>query len=144
MNVIVEKLAPGEEPSVIFRVEHITDKIMRMIQMLESPDEWVVHVGNESFRILISDVFYLETVESKVFVYTEQAIYQSKLKLSEIEAELNGNDFLRTSRQMIVNIEKIQSVMPAGNGRFQMTLLNGEKLIVSRQYVSEMKRRFGV
>jgi len=144
MKVIVEKIPQGEETQVIFQVAHMTDKIRRAISILESPDKLVVYLGNERFQVAISDILYVETVDLKVFVYVDQAVYQSRLKLTEIEAGLDDSDFLRISKQMIVNIGKIQSVMPAGNGRFQASLFNGEKLIISRQYVPEMKRRFGV
>jgi DNA-binding LytR/AlgR family response regulator len=36
---------------------------------------------------------------------------------------------------------KIDHVRPAFNGRFSATLFSGEEVIISRQYVPELKKR---
>jgi DNA-binding LytR/AlgR family response regulator len=64
--------------------------------------------------------------------------------LYELEEKLEQGDFLRISKQTIVNVRKIKSVAPAGDSRFQTTLANGERLIISRQYVPALKERFGI
>ena len=45
---------------------------------------------------------------------------------------------------MILNADKIQYVRPSVSGRFEATLANNEKVIISRQYVGELKRLLGV
>ena len=40
---------------------------------------------------------------------------------------------------MILNADKIQYVHPSVSGRFEATLENSEKVIISRQYVGELK-----
>ena len=44
---------------------------------------------------------------------------------------------------MKMNAEKIDYVLPSLSGRFEAVLDNGEKDIVSRKYVAELKRLFG-
>ena len=45
---------------------------------------------------------------------------------------------------MILNISKIRSVAPSVNGRFEAKLLNGESVIISRQYVPVLKKKLGM
>ena len=45
---------------------------------------------------------------------------------------------------MVLNADKIDYITPSLSGRFEATLLNGEKTVVSRQYVSELKKRMGI
>ena len=45
---------------------------------------------------------------------------------------------------MIINLAKIRSVSPSVNGRFEAKLLNGEVAVISRQYVSVLKRKLGM
>lgn len=45
---------------------------------------------------------------------------------------------------MVLNTEKISCVVPSFSGRFTATLLNGEKVVVSRQYVAELKKLIGL
>ena len=52
-----------------------------------------------------------------------------------------GAYFLRVSKSMIVNLKKIKCVRSDISGRMEATLLNDEKIIISRGYVKEIKRR---
>jgi DNA-binding LytR/AlgR family response regulator len=122
----------------------MTDSVMRAINMLKSPDSLTVYIDGQAFLLPAADIFYVESVDLKSFVYTEKTVYRSKMKLYEIEEMLNKSDFLRISKQFIVNIRKIKSVAPAGDSRFLATLSNGEKVIISRQYVPALKERFGL
>ena len=45
---------------------------------------------------------------------------------------------------MLLNIEVIQSVSPTFSGRFEATLVNDERVAVSRKYVPELKKALGM
>ena len=53
-------------------------------------------------------------------------------------------DFVRCSKSMIVNMEKIEYLSPLFSGRLEAHLKNGEKIIISRQYVHHLKVRLGI
>ncbi len=144
MKIIIQDPSPGEEDSVIISVKCMTDSVMRAINMLKSPDSVTVYIDDHALLLPVGNIFYAESVDLKTFVYAEKSVYRSRLKLYELEDILNKSDFLRISKQVIVNIKKIKSVSPAGGGRLQTTLSNGEKVIISRQYVSALKGRFGL
>ena len=144
MRIIIEDPAEGEEDSVIIRVRSTTEKISRAIDILKHADDLTVYLDNQALLLPAAEIFYIESVDLKTFVYANNKVYLSKLKLYELKNLLNQGDFLRTSKQMILNLRKVQSVSPAGGGRFQALLLNGEKVIISRQYVPMLKERFGL
>ena len=50
----------------------------------------------------------------------------------------------RCSKAMILNLAKVRSVAPSLNGRFEARLTNGESVIISRQYVPDLKKRLGM
>lgn len=87
---------------------------------------------------------YIEAVERNTFVYTAEASYESDLKLYEIEQQLLAQNFIRVSKQSIVNMRKIKSLRADINRKIRVTLVNGEQLIVSRTYADEFKRSLGV
>ena len=62
----------------------------------------------------------------------------------ELEERFVGTDFLRVSKSVIMNLSKVKSLSPAFNGRFEATMKNGEKVIVSRQYVPVLKEKLGL
>jgi len=144
MRIIIQDPIPGEDDSIIINVRTMTDKIARAIDILKSPDDLTVYTGDHALMMPVGAVFYVESVEQKTFVYAEKEVYRSRLKLYEIEEILNLSDFLRISKQVIVNVKKIRSIAPAGDGRFSARLTNGEAVTISRQYVSTLKARFGL
>ena len=144
MRIIIQDPAPDEQDSVVISVRCMTESIMRAISMLKSPDSLTVYVDSQALLLPVGDIFYIESVDLKTFVYAWKDVYRSRQKLYEVEEMLNKSDFLRISKQVIVNVRKIKSVSPAGEGRFQAALANGEKVIISRQYVPALKERFGL
>ena len=144
MRIIIQDPEPGEEDRVIVSVRCMTDNVMRAINILKSPETLTVYLDDQAFLLPMKHVFYAESVDLKTFVYAEKTVYKSKLRLYELEELLNKGDFLRISKQVIVSVKKIRSVASAGEGRFRATLTNGEKVIISRQYVPALKERFGL
>ena len=144
MKIMIQDPKEGEEDSIIINVKNMSDKIMRALEILKSPDDLTVQLDNQTFKLPLPEIFYIESVDFKTFVCAETVVYQSKLKLYEVEEILNQGDFLRISKQVVVNVSKIRSVSSAGGGRFQALLANGEKVIVSRQYAPALKERFGL
>jgi DNA-binding LytR/AlgR family response regulator len=100
--------------------------------------------GHEIYRVKSSDIFYIETVENRSFIYCENAVYESRNKLYELEEMVSGTDFLRISKSVILNLSKVQKLIPALSGRFEAVLINDLKVIISRQYVSELKKRLEI
>lgn len=144
MKIIIQDPPPNEEDSVTISVKQITDNISRAINLLKSPDSITVYLDDQALMLPIANVFYAESVDLKTYVYASKTVYRSRLKLYELEELLSSGDFLRISKQIIVNIKKIKSVTAAGAGSFSATLVNGEKVIISRKYVPDLKARFGL
>jgi DNA-binding LytR/AlgR family response regulator len=144
MKIIIQDPSPGEGDSAIFNVRCLTDNINRAINLLKSPDSVTVYTEGEAFLLATNHIYYIESVDLKTFVYAEKTVYRSMMKLYELEDILATGGFLRCSKQVIVNMNKIKSVAPAGDSRFMATLLNGERVLISRQYVPTLKARFGL
>ena len=71
-------------------------------------------------------------------------VYEVREKLYTLEKLLTGTAFMRASKSTILNLDKVKSLSPAFGGRFEAVLDNGEKTIISRQYVSVLKERLGL
>ena len=100
--------------------------------------------NKETFLIPINEIFYFESVDGDIFFYTENEVYEAEAKLYKIEESLKDLKFSRISKTVIANLDKMLSIKKAENSRLVSTLVNGEKLVVSRQYVSDIKRKLGV
>ena len=118
------------------------EKLLATIRILDQ--QLMVTKEDENHLVDISNIIYVEAVERKTFVYTPEMVYESKLKLYEMEERLCAGSFMRISKSCLVNLRYIKSLKNDIERKLRLTLKNGEQIIVSRQYADEMKRRLGV
>ncbi|QJW49342.1 LytTR family transcriptional regulator [bacterium BFN5] len=145
MKIIIEKIPDGVEPEIIIKCNEVDDSFMQLIDSIKSTSKKLVGLIDSRMHIVEpNDVFYFEAVDNKVFIYCKEKVFESKLKLYEIEKIYVNGDFFRASKSTILNIAKINSVLPLFYGRFEALLLNGEKVVISRQYVPVFKRKLGL
>jgi len=71
-------------------------------------------------------------------------VYELPLKLYELEEILASAGFIRSAKSQVLNLYKIDSLCPDFGGRIEVTMQNGERLIVSRQYAKQLKERLGI
>ena len=91
------------------------------------------------YQIDLSEILYIESVDRKTFIYTEKEIFESPKRLYMLEDELRGSSFFRASKATIINLRKVHSIQPEIGARLILTMDNGEKIVVSRQYASIIK-----
>lgn len=136
---IIEKL---KKESCTFYIHKVTPFILDMVSTIEnSSDKYLVAKSthkNEQEKISCSTIFYLEYLERKIFIYTKENIFETKIPLYKLEHDLPDN-FIRISKNIIINIHFLNKFSVKPNGNLEALLSNGEKVIVSRKYVSSLK-----
>ena len=132
------------DTSVTIHAPRLTREIEKMIAMMRMLDMQISAEKNGETYILDTDqILYIEALERKTFIYTETEMYESELKLYEAE-QLLERDFLRISKQTIVNLRMIKSLKADINRKIKLTLKNGEQIMVSRMYSDELRKKLGV
>ena len=146
MKITIETPKPGEEDEIILRCASLDKKMMNLIYSLKAGTEHGLtgYMEERIVKLVPEDVFYFESVDNKVFAYLDEGVYEIRKRLYELEEEYAHTDFLRISKSSIVNVAKISYLKPVFNGRFEAALKNGEKIIISRQYVLELKKKLGI
>lgn len=145
MKVTIMDIGLDEEEEIILKCRSLDDDMVKMINHLkQGGSKLTVYKGSEMFFIDAEKVFYFESVDQKVFAYCRTEVYQVRSKLYELLDELPGWIFLRVSKSVILNLNNIKSLTPAFGGRYEALLKNGEKVIISRQYVGALKECLGV
>ena len=145
MKVTILEKQPGEEDEIIVKCDQLDEKLTRLINQFKT-GKGKMNFYKDSKIVLVepSEVLYFESVDDKVFAYTKDSVYETKAKLYQLEEELPASDFFRANKAVIVNLDKIDSLAPAFGGRFEATLENGYKVVVSRNYLNELKERLGL
>ena len=101
-------------------------------------------LDGQTYLLDCGEVLYADTADRRTFLYTAGAVYETDLRLRELEERLRGRDFFRASKSALVNFGAIRSLRPDMGGRLRLTMSNGEAVYVSRQYAPWLKNRLGL
>ena len=140
MNVEIEKIEKKKAEMVLIRCHEIREEIQEIADFVRSRQGMFSGMMNGAqYEIAVSDLYYIESVDGRTYLYTLKNVYETSYRLYELEEILKPKRFQRISKSMLVNLMKIQSIQPALNGRFTILLKSGEKVIISRNYVKAFK-----
>lgn len=145
MNVTITENPALDDVEVAIACPRIDERVQRIVAVLGAFERTLTgERDGATYRLDVDDVCYAETVDGKSFLYTTDAVYETPLKLYELEDKLAGTEFVRASKQMLVNFDHVASIRPALNARLQLMLDNDEAVVVSRQYAPAIKRKLGL
>ncbi len=136
----INRIERGEPERVEIFCREISDDVREIVAFIKSRQGRLTGLLDEQqYEVPLSDIFYIESVDNKVFLYTKDKVYETKQKLYEFESALKAKHYLRVSKSMLLNLMKVEAIRPALNGRFSAVLRSGEQVIITRKYVPDLK-----
>ena len=145
MKITIETDKNITETEIHIKCSQIDESLKEIIASLSLDDcKFVGYLDNEAYFVSLNEILYFEVVDGGTFFYTNGKIYESVLKLYKIEESIQNTSFARISKTVVANLRKMTSIKKAEHSRLVATMVSVEKLVVSRQYVSEIKRKMGV
>ena len=140
VNINIDKRYTETEVTINCAV--MSDELEKVIASLRALDFKLTGTKDGQTHILdAKQILYIDTVDKKTFLYAKSAIYETNLRLYELEESLSSSDFFRAGKSSIINFNKIKSLKSDIDGRIIVVMENNEKLIVSRQYTEFIKRK---
>lgn len=135
MKLTARKDIALDDDYVDVRYRELTPEIHQIFQICEDAG-YILLCEKEGaqYRIDANDVLYVEWVDSRCCVYTKDDVFIMPAPLKQMEETLAGRHFIRISRNVLVNVFKVQSVSNGLNFRRTAEMVNGEKIIISRHY----------
>ena len=141
MEIRVFKIAQNEPEELEIRCHEVTEQVKEIITFVKSRQGQLTGlIDGKQYEVPVTDIYYIEAVDNTVFIYGLQHVYETRQKLYELEGILREKYFLRVSKSLILNLMKVNAIKPALNGRYSAVLDSGEEIIISRKYVSDLKR----
>ena len=140
MKIMIEPQNKVEELLVKILCREENEEVKRLYHHIANYAEplWASQDGIQH-KLYETDLYYADTIEGKTFLYTKDEVYEIPESLSGIEQRLKGNQFVRISKNCLINIDYLSKVEPYSNHRLLAHMKNGEKLIVGRTYIPELK-----
>ncbi|MBQ4396435.1 MAG: LytTR family transcriptional regulator DNA-binding domain-containing protein [Clostridia bacterium] len=133
------------EPEVTVVCREISDDIRRLLDAAGHKENRLTGtMDGQVFLLRHEDVIYIDTADKRMFIYTREQVYETPLRLYELEEQLPQADFFRANKSCIVGIRHIRSIKADIDGRLLLTMDSGDKLWVSRQYAADFRKKIGM
>ena len=144
VRVEIKNVESYEEEEAVIKAVKITGELQNAIDIIENNCHAIPVISQDGNVMCPTDkIYYIESIDKRTYIYTKGSCFETKFRLYELEERLNRN-FFRAAKAMIVNLRKVKSVKSEINGRMTAELLNGEKIVIARSYVKELKERLGI
>ena len=142
MKVRVER-ADLDEAEVIIRGDASSVEVKNILELLTSSlsarKMFFIKDGRE-YIFDAEDAAYFESCAGKTLARIGKEEFEVRSKLYELEAGLRARGFVRISKGVIVNVNRIASVEAEFSGNYAANMKNGQRLVISRKYVKDFRK----
>lgn len=97
-----------------------------------------IRQGRKMIKLYIDEILYIESLKDYVQIYTPDQKYIYKARISNIEEELQDEQFLRVHKSFLVPINKVESVSPTEIG------ISNKEIPIGRTYRQVVMKRLGI
>jgi two-component system, LytTR family, response regulator len=126
-----------------------TRRILTLLEELNARDRargrdrLVVRTPERAFFLKCETIDWIEAAGKFVHLHVGRAVHPLRESMAELEQELDPARFLRISRSVILNIDRIQEIQPWFQGDYVLILTDGTRLTSTRGYRDNMRRLLG-
>lgn len=117
------------------RIKKLADYIRQFTFSMEGETE------GKQYQLSPESIYYIDSVDGKTFLYDDSRSYLCRQTLSSLEILLRDTTFVRISKNCILNTAYLKCVAPFANHRMKAELKNGEHLLISRNYIDNVKEK---
>lgn len=145
MKITINTDINTEETALLLSCKELTPEIEQVLTALRITEKQITARKNEETLLLeMKDIHYIEAVKKTIIIHTNAGVFETDLKLYEIEALVSQYNFFRVSKNTICALKKIKSLESEADGKLKITMKNGYKIVVSGLYADGLKKKLGL
>jgi two-component system LytT family response regulator len=103
----------------------------------------VVRTPERAFFLRADSVDWIEAAGKVVHLHVGRTVHALRESMAELEQELDPTRFVRVSRSVIVNLDRIQEIQHWFQGDYVLILADGTRLTSTRGYRDNMRKLLG-
>jgi DNA-binding LytR/AlgR family response regulator len=115
-----------------FKLLSQTNQMDDEIRNIGEPESIYVKADKKMLKIMLKDIFYIESLKDYVLIYIPGKRIITKQKISYLEEKLPEGQFLRIHRSFLVSISKIDAFT------VNHVEINGKELPIGRSFKSDV------
>ncbi|MDR2490371.1 MAG: LytTR family transcriptional regulator DNA-binding domain-containing protein, partial [Spirochaetaceae bacterium] len=142
MKITINVNESFAETEITINCNSLNENIEKILTAIRIMDMKLTGMKDGQKHIIDAQkIIYIETVDKRTILWTDSDVFETSLKLYELEQLLQGSDFMRAGKSSLFNFNYIKSLKNELDGRIILTMENDIKVIVSRQYAPLVKRK---
>jgi two-component system, LytTR family, response regulator len=103
----------------------------------------IVKTSSRVFFLNTEEIDWIKAEGKYARLYTGRESHLWRGAISELEAHLDSEKFVRIHRSTIVNIDRVKELHPLFHGEYEVLLRDGTRLTLSRRYRDRVWRAVG-
>ncbi len=142
VKITINENTEQKEDEIIINCAYMDERMKKLVDYVwQFTFSLEGELEGKFYQIPLDELYYIETVDGRTFLYDSKHAYHSRQTLTVLEQKLAHTTFLRISKNCLMNVAWLKCVQPYVNHRMQAELKNGEKLLISRNYIEALKER---
>jgi two-component system, LytTR family, response regulator len=125
--------------------ENKTEDLLETASLSPAQSQRIVVKNGSKIKIIpVHDIFYLEAADDYVKIHTSEGYFLKNKTMNHFEQALDGQQFVRSHRSYIVNVQQITRIDPYEKDNHVAVLRSGSKVPVSRGGYGKLKGVLGL
>jgi two-component system, LytTR family, response regulator len=125
--------------------EKATQDLLEAAALSPSQSQRIVVKNGSKIKIIpVHDVFFLEAADDYVKIHTQEGYFLKNKTMNHFEQSLDGEQFVRSHRSYIINVQQITRIDPNEKDNHVAVLRSGAKVPVSRSGYGKLKEVLGL
>ena len=117
---IEKRQVEGQPLTVIIEYPKWNESVDNLIKKIGRMDiSFVGKTEDREVSISISDIYYIENVERKLFLYTKDEVFRLDGTMPEIESRIYDTGLVRISRTCIMNTDYLKEIKQIRNSHLE-------------------------
>ncbi|RHQ58378.1 LytTR family transcriptional regulator [Firmicutes bacterium AF25-13AC] len=108
MRYTINKINKGEDELILNYKEKNPEVEAVLLFMDKRQRKLIGRKNDETIVFTPEEILYIEKVDNKTFVYTDDNEIQVEMSLYSIELFLDDESYFRCSKSMIINVNKVE------------------------------------
>ena len=117
----------------------VPDNVMIEMGSERVGKKMVIKEGGKVHFLNIEDITWIEAFDYYIKIHVGNKFYTIRESMKRMAERLSRDHFARVHKSSIINLDCIKTIDLLGNGGYQVHLLTGEKLKVSRGFKDSLK-----
>jgi two-component system, LytTR family, response regulator len=138
-------IAKWHEQRSTQQTEKATQDLLESASLSPTQSNRIVVKNGSKIKIIpVHDVFYLEAADDYVKIHTSEGYFLKNKTMVHFEQSLDSQQFVRSHRSYIVNVQQITRIDPYEKDNHVAVLRSGAKVPVSRSGYGKLKEVLGL